>query len=503
MIDALSSGLDPSLLPMLETVLDAVVVMAEDGRVIGWNSVAEQTFGWTLDEARGRNLADLVVPEQHRKDHLDGLRRLASGGKPTVLNRLIEITAVDRDGREIPIELSTTTTRSGSTRVFIGFIRDISERRSAEARIERQALENRLMFEITNMASESKSFEEALGKALEAICEITGWPVGHAFVVPQGNPNSLRSLGVWVEAEPGMAEKMREATDAITFGPGIGLPGLILATGKPQWISDTDVDANFPRRGNGFRGAFGFPLKHDGHILAILEFFSEEKVLLDPTTLRTVRVIGEQVGRIFERKRTQDKQDLVFHELQHRVKNILAVVQAVARQTFNSEKSGEAANTDFFGRLQSIAHAQDILVSQNHKGATFLEIIEGAIQGSGVSSDRVKTNGPLVNIPASSVVTISLAIHELCTNALKYGALSVPPGSVSITWDLEQTDQGRQFLFEWKEADGPTVIPPQRKGFGSSLLERGLAGALGGEIMLEYAPDGLICSFNAPLSDAS
>jgi PAS domain S-box-containing protein len=154
----------PSLAPILNTVLDAVVVMTSEGRVVGWNGTAEQVFGWSSAEATDQLLVDLIVPPQHRAAHQAGLSRLASGGEARVLNRLIEISALCRDGKEIPIELSITTAPSGLHTVFVGFIRDITQRRAAEARTAQQALEARLMFEIAQLAAESDSFEEALQK---------------------------------------------------------------------------------------------------------------------------------------------------------------------------------------------------------------------------------------------------------------------------------------------------------------------------------------------------
>ncbi len=495
--------LDPTLAPILDTVLDAVVVMTAEGMIVGWNKVAETTFGWSWKEARGKYLGDLIVPEQHRRAHREGLERLGAGGSPHVLNRRIEITGLHQDRREIPIELSITRTPSSMGSVFVGFIRDISERRLAEAQIERQAIENRLMFEIASMASESDSFETALRNALAAICEITGWPVAHAFVVPPGSQNVIRSSGVWVEADKGAADGLRAATEAYHFGPGVGLPGRILASGEPEWVIDTEAEANFPRKGEGFLGAFGFPLKRDGRVIAILEFFSRSEAPPEPGILLTVRSLGEQVGRVFERKRTQDHQKLLLHELDHRVKNILAVVQAIAQQTFRRAGTLEEASEVFRGRLMAVAKAQDALVSQNVEGATFAQIIDGALQGSGVSAERVSVSGPEIRVSARNAVTISLAIHELCTNAFKYGALSVDEGSVSISWEIIGSETAREFRFEWREVGGPPVAQPTRKGFGSSLLERGLAGELGGEITLEYAPGGVVCRFSGSVAGST
>ncbi len=492
----------PSLAPVLETVLDAVVVITPHGQICGWNRVAEHVFGWSNAEANGKLLADLIVPAAHRAAHAKGLSRLASGGTARVLNRRIEISAICRDGREIPIELSITTAPNGAGTVFVGFIRDISDRRDAEARLARQALETRLMFEIAQFAADSESFESALARALEAICEITGWPVGHAFVVSAASPCALVSSAVWHEAQPGLADALQKATESINFDSGVGLPGRILRSGEPQWISNTDADGNFPRRGKGFLGAFGFPLKRDRKIIAILEFFSQSAAPPQPEILLTVRALGEQVGRVFERNRTLDHQRLLLRELNHRVKNILAVVQAIAQQTFRRAGSVDEAYSTFRGRLMAVAHAQDVLVSQKLGHAALRQVIKGALKGSGVAEDRFTITGPRVPVSARNAVTVSLGIHELCTNAFKYGALSAECGRVVVSWDEAIVDGKPHFVFEWREEGGPAVNPPSRTGFGTSLLERGLAGELGGKIHLDYDTKGLVCRFTVPLPSA-
>jgi PAS domain S-box-containing protein len=115
----LPTDLHPALAPILNTVLDAVVVMSEDGRISAWNGVAEEIFGWPQEEAVGKLMSELVVPHQHRVAHEEGLVRLNAGGAPRVLNRRIEITALRKDGTEIPVELSITTAASGATAAAI------------------------------------------------------------------------------------------------------------------------------------------------------------------------------------------------------------------------------------------------------------------------------------------------------------------------------------------------------------------------------------------------
>lgn len=490
-------ALDPALAPVLDTVLDAVVVMDVGGRVVGWNRVAAETFGWSHDEAVGRMLGELIVPPAHRAAHAAGLRRVLGEGAPRVLNRRIEITALRRTGEEFPIELSITTAPTTGGTVFVGFLRDITEQVRAAEALRRQSQKAQLLFDLAQMAAEAESFEAALEQALRAICALSGWSVGHAFVVPPGDPDTLVSTPIWIESEPGIAAALRAKTEALTFRPGFGLPGVILATGEPLWIADTDGSDNFPRWKLGFRGAFGFPLKSDGATVAVLEFFTRSPMAPDPELLLTVRALGEQVGRVFERRRREDREKLLSSELNHRFKNMLAVIQALASQTFAGSGASREAVAAFGGRLRAIAQAQDMLFAADREELGLRDAIETAITGSGNAPERFAIEGQNIGFPPERAVPVMLAVHELCTNSLKYGALSVPEGRISIAWGADPANE--RFVFEWREHDGPPVTPPTRQGFGTKLVERGLAAELGGEVALSYPVEGLVCRFTAPL----
>lgn len=481
--------------PVLDTVLDAVIVIDMDGLIVGWNTVAEATFGWTRGEAVGESLERLIVPPVHRQAHRMGLFRVAGGGETHVLGKRIEISAIRKDGHEIPVELAISRTHINDETYYFGFLRDISARREAEARLERQALETRMLFELTNMASEADSYELALEATLRAICQVSGWPIGHAFIVPELE-HRLVSARIWIEDAPGRADPLKAATEETAFFRGVGLPGRIWQSGEPIWVADTEVDANFPRKGTGFRGAFGFPLHANGRIVAILEFFAENPAAPDPELLLTVRILGEQLGRVIERKRTEERQRLLLDELNHRVKNTLSVVQGIAHQTFKSTTSIDQAHRILTGRLNAVAKAHQLLAADRWSKAPMLEIIESAIDGCGAPRDRFDIRGRDFNVSPVTAVNVALAIHELCTNAFKYGALSNDVGRVSVTWTAAG-GPSPSFSFEWRERGGPPVVPPTRKGFGSNLLQRGLGGDLGGKVDMDFAADGFACRFVA------
>lgn len=485
------------LTPILDTVLDAVVVIGLDGIVVAWNSVAESIFGWFASEAIGKSLAELIVPPAHRGAHNGGIARLLTGAAPRVLNRLIEITALTADGREIPVELSITTSHTADGPLFIGFLRDITAKKAAEEALRRQASEAQLMFDVARMASAAESFEDALHDVLAAICQISRWSVGHAFLVTQGDPARLVSTSVWYEDKPGEAGPLRAATERIEFGIHVGLPGMILASGEPLWVADIIKEGNFPRASLGFRGAFGFPLKSRGRTIAILEFFAHTPTPPDDYHLLTVRILGEQMGRIFERRQREERERILLHELNHRVKNQFTVIQAIAMQTFRKASSLEEGLKAFTGRLQALAQAQNLMLASDWTAVELRKLIETAITGSGNTLDSFEISGPDLKVSANHSVAISLAVHELCTNSVKYGALSALEGTVQIFWTV---DDGRQHVdFEWREEGGPAVSAPTRKGFGSTLLVSNLTHTLGADVLIDYPREGLIFRVHAPL----
>jgi PAS domain S-box-containing protein len=491
-----------ALTPVLETALDAVVVMRRDGTVAAWNKVAERTFGWPAAEAIGRMMADLIIPARYRDAHGSGLARYNAMGEERVLGQRIEIAAMTRGGAEIPIELSITIAHSVHETVFVGFLRDISERREAEARLRRQARETQLLFDISAMAAESGSFEEALRACLAAICQLTGWPVGHALVLKQSEPPELVSTGIWHENAPGAAGPLREATARIRFTEGIGVPGRILTTGEPVWVSDTDASAQFARKGLGFGAAFGFPVKGEGRIIAALEFFSHGVAAPDDDLLLTVRTLGEQVGRVLERERAEEHQRLLLNELNHRVKNTLAVIQSIAQQTFRGDAATAQARQSFESRLTALASAHDLLTGRNWEAASLMEVIDRAGIGCGADAGRIAFEGEDIQLAPRTAVSIAMALHELCTNAVKYGALSNESGRVTVSWTVSGDVEGaRRLELVWKEDGGPPVAPPSRRGFGSRMIERGLAAELGGTAELLFRAEGVICRVEAPLPE--
>jgi two-component sensor histidine kinase len=184
------------------------------------------------------------------------------------------------------------------------------------------------------------------------------------------------------------------------------------------------------------------------------------------------------------------------------VKNTLATVQSIATQSFKRAKTDSNGREMFESRLMALSRAHDVLTNESWEGANLDEIVAQAITPyRGSHQSRFQVGGPPVRLSAKMALSISMALHELATNATKYGALSHDTGRVSITWRTLRDANIRYLQIEWQEADGPAVAAPLHKGFGSRLIERGLAQELGGEARIEYRPEGVWCEIRARLSN--
>jgi two-component sensor histidine kinase len=211
-------------------------------------------------------------------------------------------------------------------------------------------------------------------------------------------------------------------------------------------------------------------------------------------------MIGVNVD-ITERDEAERGRELLVAELNHRVKNTLAIVQAIAHQTFRSAISPAEARKSFEGRLTTLSAAHNLLTQTNWERVSLKELANLTLGGNGTNANRISLTGPNILLPPKDAVSIAMALHELCTNAVKYGALSNDEGRITVTWS-QPNRNGDHLELRWEESGGPPVVPPTHRGFGSLLLERTLAQDLEGEVKIEFRPEGLVCSIVAPLTQS-
>jgi PAS domain S-box-containing protein len=203
---------------------------------------------------------------------------------------------------------------------------------------------------------------------------------------------------------------------------------------------------------------------------------------------------------ITERERAAEQQALLINELNHRVKNTLATVQSMVAQTSAGAQSVPQFREQLEGRLLTLSSAHDILTRENWAGAGMREVVRRALKPfGGERSGRFEVSGPEVRLTPRQALALAMALHELATNATKYGSLSADAGGVRLAWALEAAAAPRLSV-TWVEAGGPSPSPPKDRGFGTRLLERGLARELHGAVELRFAPSGVECHIGFPLA---
>jgi two-component sensor histidine kinase len=199
----------------------------------------------------------------------------------------------------------------------------------------------------------------------------------------------------------------------------------------------------------------------------------------------------------------QDQLQTVLHEVSHRAKNLVAVVSAIANQTVKRAGSFEEFQTDFTGRLQALAKSYDALVERNWSGMPIQELVRAQLAPfHEIDEIRIRLRGPDLTVNSKAAEQLGLCLHELATNAVKYGALSVPSGTVDIEWRVEPDEnRGEQFCLTWRERSGPPVTESTRFGFGSLVLQRLAPGTLRGKASKDFAQVGITWKFRCPLNE--
>ena len=194
--------------------------------------------------------------------------------------------------------------------------------------------------------------------------------------------------------------------------------------------------------------------------------------------------------------------ELLSAELGHRIKNVLTLVTALAKQSFRSAATKEQAEESLLARIAVLAQAQTALASGNAVSGSIPHVVRSALEPHGLS-ERFDIEGPELTLAARQAMSLALALHELATNAIKYGALSAPDGRVQVAWRLAEAEGGPHLHLHWQESGGPPAAEPARRGFGTRLIERALAADFSGEVTLDYSPAGLVCRLTAPYPTAT
>ncbi len=223
------------------------------------------------------------------------------------------------------------------------------------------------------------------------------------------------------------------------------------------------------------------------------------EVKLSPIHAGAEDLVSCVIRDVTARKLAEEQQTLLIHELNHRVKNTLATVQSIAALTLNATESPAEFRDAFTARLLALSRGHDVLTRSEWTGANVRELVSEQLGPHDPQTERRTMEGPDIGLLPGAALALSIALGELTTNAAKYGALSVSRGTVSISWERREAPGKSRLYLVWRERNGPPVRSPERRGFGSRLIERGMISRLGGSAKLTFDVEGLTCEIELPL----
>jgi PAS domain S-box-containing protein len=429
----------------LEQVTDALpVFISQVGRDLRFqfvNRAYEEWFGVRRDSLKGRHLEEIVGPEAFAQatQHLD---TVFSGQAVSFETRVPHPSGEMHD---LQVNYIPNLGPDGVAEGYFGFVQDVTEaKRQADLLAQR---------------------ERHLRAVMESVTDCF-YAVDTEWRITLFNRAAERYYGIGREAVLG--RKLWEA-----FPAHVGS----VFEQQLQRVMEERVPVTFEARS-----------------VVFLDRFIEMRV-----SPKDGGGIAVSFSDITCRKANERQRELLIHELNHRVKNSLAVIQSIAAKTFTDSSDPRASRQAFEGRLMALASAHDLLTAESWESAQLSSLIRATLRPFAIE-DRLEVSGPDLRVRPQAAVSLALALHELATNATKYGALSNETGTIAVRWTVTKGELPL-FRLVWKERGGPQVVVPEKSGFGSRLIQRGLAGELGGPVSLDFAPDGVVCTIEAPVAN--
>jgi two-component sensor histidine kinase len=282
--------------------------------------------------------------------------------------------------------------------------------------------------------------------------------------------------------------------------------GIALSSGQRVVIADTEEDASVfgedlaRCRRAGLCAMQSTPLmSRGGEILGMISTHWRQQYRPQEQELQHLDILARQAADLIERSLAEQRTRVLLREVSHRAKNILAIVQGIVRQTA-TQKDPDTFARDLSARLASLARSHDLLAATDWKGVRLDELVRSQVSHlCDLGGTRITFDGPALQIAPRSAQAIGIAVHELATNALKFGSLSNIGGFVVVQWKVSETLEPR-FIMTWQERGGPSVASPQRRGFGDTAMIRMIEHAFDADVDLNYDPDGVSWTMNAPLA---
>jgi PAS domain S-box-containing protein len=480
---------------------DGIISKDLNGVITSWNAGAGRIFGYAADEIIGKPVTVLIPRDRHDEE-------------PGILGRILRGERIDhyetirqrKDGTRIDISLTVSPIRNAEGKITGAskIARDITGQKRIEAQLRRQTLRLATLNDISKKISRDLDLDRTIRAVIDTATEVAGAEFGAFCYDAVGADGAAHMVFATCGAPPEVFENLATSTfqdtrlvrsDDVRTDPQI-VGGLIEgeASEPNSGLSSYLAAPVIGRTGEVLGGIFV------GHSKAGVFNREAEDILMGIAAHAAIAMDNARLHRLLQdevaqRRRAEEAKELLLNEMKHRVKNSLATVMAIARQTFRDSSTG--ARAAFDARIQALASAHDLLTLRNWDGASVEAVVESALDPFRERNrERFRVSGPPASLDPNKALMTSMILHELGTNAVKYGAFSNAEGVVSVEWELSAK---RDCLrLQWRESGGPPVQPPQRRGFGSMMIERSMEGH-GGATRIEFAPTGVVYDLAIPL----
>jgi two-component sensor histidine kinase len=304
-------------------------------------------------------------------------------------------------------------------------------------------------------------------------------------------------------AAPSLPDDYNRAIDGEEIGPAVGSCGTAAFRNEPVYVSDITTDPLWTDFKNlalshSLKACWSMPIRsRNNRVLGTFALYHREPRAPSGQEKEIVELMTKIAALAIEHERDRGQRQLLIDELTHRVKNLLAVILSISGSTLRG-RSEPAAYKAFEERLVALSKAQNLLTQSGWSNVNLHELVTGAVSPFVTDQQRLSVEGPAANIPARLTLPFALSLHELCTNASKYGALATDKGRISINWTYTAENDDPKLLFRWSEVGGPSVSPPSTRGFGSRLIKTVFASD-GCPVNVDYRPEGLVCEITLPV----